>query len=84
MNRRNLMKGVGLGIAAGTLGIASRSDEAVASTYTKATTGLPRLKITNVKSILTAPQGIRLCVVKVEHRLCLNKIRSPSDFSFQL
>jgi len=66
MNRRNLMKGVGLGIAAGTLGIASRGDEVVASTYTKATTGLPRLKITNVKSILTAPQGIRLCVVKVE------------------
>ena len=66
MNRRNLIKGVGLGIAAGTLGIASRSNEAVASTYTKATAGLPRLKITNVKSILTAPQGIRLCVVKVE------------------
>ncbi len=66
MNRRNLMKGVGLGIAAGTLGIASRSDESVANAYTKATTGLPRLKITKVKSILTAPQGIRLCVVKVE------------------
>ncbi len=66
MNRRNLIKGVGLGIATGTLGIASRSDEAVASTYTKATKGLPRLKITDVKSILTAPQGIRLCVVKVE------------------
>ncbi|UCF15091.1 MAG: hypothetical protein JSW59_16905, partial [Phycisphaerales bacterium] len=66
MNRRNLIKGVGLGIATGTLGIASGSDEAIASTYTKATRGLPRLKITNVKSILTAPQGIRLCVVKVE------------------
>ena len=66
MNRRDLIKGAGLGIAAGTFGIASKSDEAVASTYAKATKGLPRLKITKVKSILTAPQGKRLCVVKVE------------------
>jgi mannonate dehydratase len=66
MNRRKLIKGVGLGMAAGTLGIATKSDEAIASTYAKATNGLPHLKITNVKSILTAPKGIRLCVVKVE------------------
>src|SRR5210317_1535232 len=66
MDRRNLIKGFGLGLAAGTLQIASGKDEAVASAYTRATTGLPRLKITNVKAILTAPQGIRLCVVKVE------------------
>ncbi|TKJ32563.1 MAG: starvation-sensing protein RspA [Planctomycetes bacterium B3_Pla] len=66
MNRRNLIKGVGLGIAAGALGVSSRSDEAVAGTYAKATKGLPPLKITGVKAILTAPQGIRLCVVKVE------------------
>jgi len=66
MDRRNLMKGAGLGIATGILGIASRSDETIASAYAKATNGLPRLKITNVKSLLTAPQGIRLCVVKVE------------------
>ena len=66
MNRRNLIKGVGLGIAAGTLGIVSKSDEAIANEYAKATKGLPPLKITNVKAILTAPQRIRLCVVKVE------------------
>lgn len=66
MNRRNLMKGVGLGIATGTLGMVSKSDEAVANTYAEATKGLPPLKITNVKAILTAPQRIRLCVVKVE------------------
>ena len=66
MNRRNLMKSVGFGIAAGTLGIASRGDEALASDYANATKGLPPLKITNVKAILTAPEGIRLCVVKVE------------------
>ena len=28
--------------------------------------GMPALKITNVKTILTAPDGIRLVVVKVE------------------
>jgi len=66
MNRRNLIKSVGFGIAAGTLGIASRSDEALANEYANATKGLPPLKITNVRAILTAPEGIRLCVVKVE------------------
>ena len=66
MNRRNLIKSAGFGIAAGALGIASRSDEALANEYAKATKGLAPLKITNVKAILTAPEGIRLCVVKVE------------------
>jgi len=66
MNRRNLIQSLGFGIAAGTLGIASRSDEASANEYAKATKGLPPLKITNVKAILTAPERIRLCVVKVE------------------
>ena len=66
MNRRNLIKGLGLGVATGVFGIASKTDETIANTYAKATKGLPRLKITNVKSILTAPQRIRLCVVKVE------------------
>ena len=66
MNRRSLMKSVGFGIAAGAFAIASKRDEALANTYAEATKGLPRLKITNVKAILTAPEGIRLCVVKVE------------------
>jgi mannonate dehydratase len=66
MDRRNLIKGLGLGIAAGTLGIVTRSDEAIANEYSRATKGLPPLKITNVKAILTAPARIRLCVVKVE------------------
>ena len=66
MDRRNLIKGLGLGIAAGTLGIGTRSDEAIANEYSRATKGLPPLKITNVKAILTAPAHIRLCVVKVE------------------
>jgi mannonate dehydratase len=66
MDRRNLIKGLGLSVAAGTLGIISKSDEAYANEYAKATKGLPPLKITNVKAILTAPARIRLCVVKVE------------------
>jgi len=66
MDRRNLIKGLGLSVAAGTLGIITKSDEVLANEYAKATKGLPPLKITNVKAILTAPQRIRLCVVKVE------------------
>jgi len=66
MNRRDLIRGVGLGLTAGTLGIVTGRDEALANTYAEATRGLPPLKITNVKAILTAPQRIRLCVVKVE------------------
>ncbi len=65
MDRRDMMKGVGLGAAAGMLGFLrpARGEDA---TYRKATKGLPALKITKVKAILTAPAGIRLCVVKVE------------------
>ncbi len=66
MDRREMLGAVGLGAAAGLLGLAGRQDEASAAEYAKATKGLPPLKITNVKAILTAPQRIRLCVVKVE------------------
>ena len=53
MNRRDLMRGVGLGITAGTLGIVTKGDEALANTYAEATKGLPRLKITNVNISLS-------------------------------
>lgn len=66
MNRRNLIKTLGLGLAAELFSTPAKSQEAVANRYAKATKGLPPLKITNVKAILTAPQRIRLCVVKVE------------------
>ena len=66
MNRRNLIKGASLAAAAGAIGIPSRNEATVANAYAEATRGLPPLKITKVKSILTAPQRIRLCVVKVE------------------
>ncbi|MHC4521267.1 MAG: enolase-like domain-containing protein [Planctomycetota bacterium] len=66
MDRRDMLKGLGLGTMVGALGMRPMGDVALAGTYEKATKGLPPLKIRNVKAILTAPQGIRLCVVKVE------------------
>jgi mannonate dehydratase len=67
MNRRDMVKGFGLGAAAGMLGLLRpMNDAAIAQTYSKATQGLPPLKITSIKAILTAPERIRLCVVRVE------------------
>ena len=66
MDRRDMLKGLGLGTMVGALGVRDAGNAALAGTYAKATKGLPPLKITNVKAILTAPQRIRLCVVKVE------------------
>jgi mannonate dehydratase len=63
MNRRQTLKALGFGTAL----IASDflKNKAIASTFTQATNGLPPLKITGVKTILTCPQGQRLVVVKV-------------------
>jgi len=69
MKRRFAVKGLALGTAAGISGLFERESylhEAVAETYSKATRGLPPLKIMNVKAIPTAPNRIRLVVVKVE------------------
>ncbi len=65
MDRREMLGAIGFG-AAGLLGLAGRQEDVSAAQYAQATKGLPALKITDVKAILTAPQGIRLCVVKVE------------------
>lgn len=66
MDRRNMLKSLGIGAAAGTLGVLGRANGAVAQKYEQATKGLPPLKITNVKAIACAPHGIELIVVKVE------------------
>jgi mannonate dehydratase len=66
MNRRNLLKNIGLGSAAGLMGIFQTKNQGLAETYSNATKGLPPLKITKVKAIQTCPQGQRLTVVKVE------------------
>lgn len=66
MNRRDLMKGLGIGAAAGAFGFFGRNSEALAQQYAAATKGLAPLKIKRVRAIQTNPQGQRLTVVKVE------------------
>ncbi len=68
MNRRNVLKGIGLGAATGALGSLATGKATAASSYAyqRATQGLPPLKITKVKAIPTCPHGIELIVVKVE------------------
>lgn len=63
MNRRNLLKGLGLGLAGGAINLAHAAPD---EKYRRAINGLPPLTITNVKAIATAPLGTELIVVKVE------------------
>ncbi|MFC1692362.1 enolase C-terminal domain-like protein [Candidatus Latescibacterota bacterium] len=65
MKRREVIKNLAIGTAAGISGLFGR-DEAVAQTYSKATMGLPPLKITKVRTIFTCPESLGLVVVKVE------------------
>jgi mannonate dehydratase len=67
MQRRELLRSLGAGVAvAGGLG-AVGNVFGVAGEQAKpgSTKGLPALKITDIKTILTCPNGIRLVVVKV-------------------
>src|SRR5437667_1392185 len=68
MDRRDVLRWLSIGAAAG--GSSSFSQEsppvfAWALQKPVATRGLPLLKIADIKTILTAPNGIRLIVVKV-------------------
>jgi len=54
------------GGGAGEAILAAPQNQAPAQIYSNATRGLPALKITNVKTILTSPQGGNYVVVKVE------------------
>src|SRR5262245_53940207 len=65
MNRRDWIKGFGLGATAGALGM-TRGASFAAEVDTKAGKSLAPLKITKVRAIKTAPQRARLVVVKVE------------------
>jgi mannonate dehydratase len=71
-NRREALKKLGLGSAAGFLGMvgfnqqAEAQKRAEAQKYQQATKGLPPIKIKSVKAIATAPQGSNLIVVKVD------------------
>jgi len=66
MNRRKWLKIAGGAVATGAIGVLTEQDEALAQTYSNATRGLPALKITNVKTIKTCPQGGNYVVIKVE------------------
>jgi mannonate dehydratase len=66
MNRRRMLQLAGGSVAAGAIGALAEKSEAPGQTYSNATRGLPALKITNVKAILTCPQGGNYVVVKVE------------------
>ena len=66
MNRRRMLQMSGRSVAAGAIGMLGQKNDALAQTYSKATRGLPGLKITNVKTIQTCPQGGNYVVVKVE------------------
>ncbi len=70
MNRRDAIRSLSFAGAASLLGSKESLAEALAPkpnpTFVQSTKGLPALKITNIKTILTAPNRIRLVVVKVE------------------
>ena len=57
MDRRDVLKSLGLGAAVGAWAVARGQDDAASGSYAEATKGLPRLTITDVKAILTAPQA---------------------------
>src|SRR5438874_5788816 len=66
MNRRRLLRMAGGSVAAGAIGMLGEKNAAIAQTYSKATRGVPALKITQVKTIATCPQGGNYVVMKVE------------------
>jgi mannonate dehydratase len=55
-----------MGTIAGFTGLFSRTNEALSATYAQAVRGLPQLKITEVRPVMTCPQGLRLVVVRVD------------------
>lgn len=70
MNRRNVIKNLGAGIAGMSLGNMipgkAAANDAASKAYEESTGGLPPVKITNVKAIATQPHRTELVMVKVE------------------
>ena len=75
MNRRAMLKMAAGSAAIGAVGALgdkgaafAEADKsaALAQTYSRATRGMPALKITNVKTIMTCPEGGNYVCVKVE------------------
>jgi mannonate dehydratase len=65
MERRELIKRLATGGALGGALLSNRAVSTLGAQERAATRGLPPLKITDIKTILTAPDNIRLVVVKV-------------------
>ena len=65
MNRRNALKGLGMG-AFGALGFNASAPDACADQIQNAAKGLEPLKITKVRAITTSPMSARLVIIKVE------------------
>jgi mannonate dehydratase len=65
MKRRDAFRLVSIGAGAGALGLLGNRS-AAAQEKPQALRGLPPLKITDIKTILTAPNRIRLVIVKVQ------------------
>jgi mannonate dehydratase len=65
MDRRKMLQMAGSAVA-GAVGVLGQKNEALAQTYSKATRGLPPLKITSVKAIKTCPNRSNFVVVKVQ------------------
>lgn len=67
VTRRNALKTFGLGSAAGALGLlTSQPAYGAATPVPDYSRGLPKVTITNIKTIATKPRGSNLIVVKVE------------------
>ncbi|HIG27652.1 MAG TPA: starvation-sensing protein RspA [Verrucomicrobiales bacterium] len=66
MNRRELIKGMSMGAALGSFGFIQKPLPILAQAEESYKKGSAPLRITRVRSILTAPRSARLCVVKVE------------------
>lgn len=68
LNRRNALKTLGLGSAAGVLGLlgSSKAHAAIKDVSTPSYGKGIQVKITKVRAILTAPYGTNLVIVKVE------------------
>lgn len=65
-NRRDFLKGLGIGLSGTAFSLASFPNSALAENYQSKIKGLAPLKITKVKAIPTCPHGLELIVVKVE------------------
>ena len=65
-SRRDWIKGFGLGVTAGALGLSSCTDASAAEATTKAGRGSGPLRITKVRAFATRPARVNLVVVRVE------------------